>query len=220
MSHYHHALLSLVPVRITNPEVIHPNQYLMSNVDPLFEVQYPDVAAIPLMHHTTTKNQQELAVCLVNPGEWEVTLPKEKTVQQISPLTGQVQINCIIVEQNEVHSTTDSVHSPKNTDAQTGVVMPGDYSPHQEYELEDAKVAPEQLEELIQKYDCIISKHSNDINMIPLLKIEIETEGPPIASQPYALPLKYHSFVRNETANLERSGVIQKKYLALMLVLS
>ena len=39
--------LSLVPVRITNPEMIHPNQYLMSNVDPLFEVQYPDVATIP-----------------------------------------------------------------------------------------------------------------------------------------------------------------------------
>ena len=177
--------LSLVPVRISNPEVIHPNQYLMHNMDLLFEVQYPDVAAIPLMHHTTTKNQQELAVCLVNPGEWEVTLPKEKTVQEISPLTGQVQINRIIVEQNEVHSTTDSVHSPKNTDAQTGVVIPGDYSPHQEYELKDAKVAPEtrkQLEELIQKYDCIISKHSNDINMTSLLKIEIETEGPPIAT--------------------------------------
>ena len=52
------------------------------------------------MHHTTTKNQQDLAVCLVNSGKWEVTLSKEKTVHQISPLTGQVQINHIIVEQN------------------------------------------------------------------------------------------------------------------------
>ena len=40
--------------------------------------------------------------------------------------------------------------------------------------------------------------------------MEIETEGPPIASQPYVLPLKHHSFVRNEIANLERSGVIFK----------
>ena len=60
--------LSVVPVRITNPEVVHSDQYLMSNVDPLFEAQYPDVAAIPLMHHTMDKNH-DLAVCLVNPSE-------------------------------------------------------------------------------------------------------------------------------------------------------
>ena len=80
--------LSVVPVRITNPEVVHSDQYLMSNVDPLFEAQYPDIAAIPLMHHTMDKNPQDLAVCLVNPSEWEVLLPKDKTVQQVQPLTG------------------------------------------------------------------------------------------------------------------------------------
>ena len=63
--------------------------------------------------------------------------------------------------------------------------MPGDYTPHQEYELEEAEVAPQtrkKLDELIKKYDCIESKHMNDINATPLLKMEIETEGPPIAS--------------------------------------
>ena len=54
--------LSVVPVRITNPEVVHSDQYLMSNVDPLFEAQYPDVSTIPLMHHTMDKNPQDLAV--------------------------------------------------------------------------------------------------------------------------------------------------------------
>ena len=39
--------LSVVPVRITNPEVVCYDQYLMSNVDPLFKAQYPDIAAIP-----------------------------------------------------------------------------------------------------------------------------------------------------------------------------
>ena len=72
--------LSVVPVRITNAEVAHSDQYLMSNVDPLFKAQYPDVAAIPLMHHAMDKNPQDLAVCLVNPSEWEVLFPKDKTV--------------------------------------------------------------------------------------------------------------------------------------------
>ena len=80
--------LSVVPVRITNPEVVHSDQYLMSNVVPLFKTQYPDIAHIPLMHHTMDKNLQDLAVCLVNPSEWEVLLPKDKTVQQVQPLTG------------------------------------------------------------------------------------------------------------------------------------
>ena len=80
--------LSVVPVRITNPEVVHSDQYIMSNVDPFFEAQYPDIAAIPLMYHTMDKNPQDLAVCLVHHSEWEVLLPKDKTVQQIQPLTG------------------------------------------------------------------------------------------------------------------------------------
>ena len=90
-----------------------------------------------------------------------------------------------MVEQNEVDPTADSIYAPKNIDTMTGVVMPGNYSPHQEYELEDAEDTPvtrRHLEEVIQKYDCIVSKHTNDINTSPLLKMEIETEGPPVAS--------------------------------------
>ena len=143
------------------------------------------------------KNPQDLAVCLVNPSEWEVLLPKDKTVQQGQPLTGCVHINRITVEQNEMTSI-DMVITPKAGNAETCIIMPGDYTPHQEYKLEDAEDASQtrkKLDELIKKYDCIVSKHTNDINTTPLLKMEIETEGPPIASQPYVLPLKHHSFV-------------------------
>ena len=82
-------------------------------------------------------------------------------------------------------TSTDMVITPKAGNAETHIIMPGDYTPHQEYELEDAEVAPQtrkKLDELIKKYDCIVSKHTNDINTKPLLKMEIETEGPPIAS--------------------------------------
>ena len=121
--------------------MVHSDQYLMSNVDPLFEAQYPDVAAIPLMHHTMDKNRQDLAVCLVNPSEWEVLLPKDKTVQQIQPLTGQVHINRITVELNEMTSI-DMVITQKARNAETCIIMPGDYTSHQEYKLEDPEVAP------------------------------------------------------------------------------
>ena len=124
--------LSVVPVKISNPEVVHSDQYLMSNVDPLFKAQqYPDKAAIPLMHHTIDKNPQDVAVCFINPSEWEVLLPKDKTVQQVQPLTGQVHINRITVEQNE-RTSIDTVITQKAGNAVTCIIMPGDYTPHQE----------------------------------------------------------------------------------------
>ena len=135
--------MSLVSTRITTPELVHPDQYLASEVDPLFEAQYPDVATIPLLHKTSDKDHQDLNVCMVNPGEWEITVPKGKTVQQIQPLTGLVHVNHITVEQKEVDSTPDTIITRKNNTTTIGIVMPGDYSPHQEYELEDAEVAPE-----------------------------------------------------------------------------
>ena len=74
---------------------------------------------------------------------------------------------------------------------------------------------------LFQKYDSIVSKHTNEINMTTLLKMEIQTEGPPIASHPYVLPMKHLSFVQNDIKNLEKAGVIQKSlspYASLIVV--
>ena len=36
----------------------------------------------------------------------------------------------------------DTVITPKAGNAETHIIMPGDYTPHQEYKLEDAEVAP------------------------------------------------------------------------------
>ena len=105
-------------------------------------------------------------------------------------------------------SPTDTVVTLRDINSKTAIVMPDDHTPHQQYALEDVNVTPQirkKLEELIQKYKCIASKHTVDINTIPVLKIEIETEGPPIVSQPYVLLLKNHSFAWNEIANLEKA---------------
>ena len=91
----------------------------------------------------------------------------------------------------------------------TGMVMPADYSLHQKHELEDYEIktaTKTKLKELFQQFDSIVSKHTNDINTTPLLKMEIQTEGPPIASHPYVLPLKHYSFVHNEIETERRLG--------------
>ena len=148
----------------------------------------------------------------MNPSAWEVVLPKNKTVQHIHSVSGQVQINKIMLEHNHEDMLSDKAELT-GKELHTGMVMPTDYSPHQKYELEGYEMkttTKTKLKELFEQFDSIVSKHTNDINTTSLLKMEIQTEGPPIASCPYVLPLKHYSFVHNGIENLEKAGVIQK----------
>ena len=89
-----------MPVRATEPTLVQSDQYYQSEWDPHFQAQYPDVATIPLLHHTTGQSQDEFITYLVNPSEWEVVLPKNKTVQNIHSVCGEVQINKIVLKHN------------------------------------------------------------------------------------------------------------------------
>ena len=113
-----------------------------------------------------------------------------------------------MLERNHEDILTDKVELT-GKELNTGMVMSADYSPHQKHELEDYEIktaTKTKLKELFEQFDSIVSKHTNDINTTPLLKMEIQTEGPPIASHPYVLPLKHYSFVCNEIENLEKAG--------------
>ena len=204
--------IGIVPVKTTEPKLVQSNQYYQSEPDPHFQTQYPDVGATPLLHQTAGKNQDELVTYLVNPSEWEVVLPKNKTVQHIFSVSGKVQVNRIKLEQNDETILPEKIE-PVSKKVSTCMVMPADYSPHQNFELEDYEInaaTKKKLQKLFEKFDSIVSRHTNDINTTPLLKMEIQTEGPPNASHPYVLPLKHHSFVCNEIENLEKAGVIRK----------
>ena len=72
--------------------------------------------------------------------------------------------------------------------------------------LEEAWV---QLQELLdRKYINIISQTATDLGRTNLIELDSPTEGPPIASKPYTVPLKYHEFVDHEIKQLEEVGII------------
>ena len=50
------------------PKTGQSNQYLQSKQDIHFQMQYPDVTALPFLHHTTDKNQDSLVTCLIRMG--------------------------------------------------------------------------------------------------------------------------------------------------------
>ena len=78
--------------------------------------------------------------------------------------------------------------------------------------MPDADVLEEALSKLQQllevKYNAIISKSATDIGRTNLIELDIPTEGPPIASKPYSVPLKYQDFVHQEIKQLEEAGII------------
>ena len=49
-----------------------------------------------------------------------------------------------------------------------------------------------------------------DIGRTNLIKLDIPTEGPPIASKLYTVPLKYGEFVDHEIKQLEETGIISR----------
>ena len=65
------------------------------------------------------------------------------------------------------------------------------------------------LWELIdKKYLQIILQNAMDISRTNLIELDIPTDGPPITSKPYTVPLKYHKFIDNKIKQLEDAGII------------
>ena len=140
MSPFPHTPWVLYQLEVSAPEVVHLGQYLISDVNPLFEAQYPS-------YFSSAQYDREEP-------------PRSCHMFNLPRWMG----NRISVEQKEVSATTDTKVKLKDINYKTGIVMTGDYIPHQWYELEDVNVTLQtrkKLEELIWKCECIVSKHTN-----------------------------------------------------------
>ena len=94
------------------------------------------------------------------------------------------------------------------------ITSPADVEVHRKVNLQDAKVAVENLQtftDLCEKYEDIFSKDSTDIGRTPLVTMEIDMgDSPPISQRPYNLPLKHSDWVQKELDTLEKAGVITR----------
>ena len=73
------------------------------------------------------------------------------------------------------------------------------------------EIARKQLQELLNvKYNSIVSKSATDMGKTNLIELNTLTEGPPVASKPYTVPLKYREFVDCEIKQLEKEGIISR----------
>ena len=56
---------------------------------------------------------------------------------------------------------------------------------------------------LTSKLTGIISKSPTDFGRTNLIEMDLSTTGPPVSTKPYAIPLKYKSFIDDEIKLLE-----------------
>ena len=100
-----------------------------------------------------------------------------------------------VKEALDQQETQEQVHDLLPQMPQTNLWLEADKPNHPEISTPDADVpegALSKLQHLLEvKYNAIISKAATDIGRTNLIKLDIPTEGPPIASKPYSVPLKY-----------------------------
>ena len=81
-----------------------------------------------------------------------------------------------------------------------------------EVNLEDAKDADKWKSKVMNmlesKFTSIVSKSSMDVGRTNLYTVDIQvTEGSPVFIRQYTIPLKYQSFIDDETKKLEEAGL-------------
>ena len=97
----------------------------------------------------------------------------------------------------------------------SALMMNKKFYPKPPVTLEDAKTSKQaelKFEQLLKKYDDIISKHSSDIGKTPLetMTIDVKPGSKPAASKPYNTALKHQEFLKQELKALLESGVIER----------
>ena len=171
-------------------------------------------------------------VFVMNPSDKEITMPKGITLAylQESPFkakrpkrsisskeanrkikTGKVKVkNQVneIKEENVKAATVPIV--PENSALMTNEK----FYPKPQVPLEDAETSTQtkqKFEQLLRRYDDIISKHSLDIGRTPLetMTIDVKPSSKPAASKPYNTTLKNQE-LKQELKALLDSGVIER----------
>ena len=114
-----------------------------------------------------------------------------------------------VLEQQQI---PEQVHDLLPEMPQTNMQLEADKPKQTEISTPDAEVPNMALIKLQHpleaRYSTIASKFATYIGRTSLIELDIPNHGPPIASKPYSIPLKYLDFVDQEIKQLEDEGII------------
>ena len=174
---------------------------------------YSGIMPLAVDHKIDHKYPKLLKIPLPNTEQNTVCIPRKPIIGSLQPID---------VEDFEVSNiswttdgTADTTNSPKEL-----TCMPPESSFQPDYSntkhsvvLQDAYIPQTGKGRLYflfkGEYNSIISKSPTGVGRTNLFQMDIPNVGPPIACQPYSIPLKYQKFVSEEIRLLE-NGFISK----------
>ena len=129
------------------------------------------------------------------------------------------------VSSNTMQSISDKAHDETQLEQQVKPLLPVflDQSSFQTHahdnsksliQLQDANVPPviqHKLNTMLNnEFTCIISMSPTDFRRTSLVEMDLCTTGPPVATKPYTIQLKYKSFIDEEIKHLDDARCISK----------
>ena len=174
-----------------------------------------------ILHNINNKQPQELVIPLLNVANTDIKLPKNAILGSLTRVSNIHSIQNISYK--KVQSTSDKACD--ETPQQYQYLLPefpkqSSFQTHahddnkQSIKLQDTNVPlliQNKLNTMLNnEFTCIISKSATDFSRTNLVEMDLPTTGPPVATKPYTIPLKYKSFMDDEIKLLEDAGYISK----------
>ena len=200
----------------------------------LLNIEYPLIWVIETLQNQLGIGSASKSVVLVmNPSDKEMTMLKgimlayleespfkaKRPKRSISSKeanrklkTGKVKVKNQVNEIKEENAKAVTVPIVLENSA---LMTNEKFYPKPRVPLEDAETSAQtkqKFEQLLRRYDDIISKHSSDIGRTPLetMTIDVKPSSKLAASKPYNTALKNQEFLKQELKALLDSGVIEK----------
>ena len=167
-----------------------------------------------MMYHIDNKMPRTLNVPILNTNNTISRLVKNSPIATLIPVGKCEQIQW--VKWSEVTQEPNLLRKPQflpEIPSTTNLQFEPDTSNVSKStpDSDISEIARKRLQELLDvKYNSIVSKSAADIGRTNLIKLDILTEGAPVASKLYTLPLKYREFVDHEIKQLEEAGIISR----------
>ena len=194
----------------------------------LFEIkldwQLPKVI-IPLnvLHNINHKQPHELTIPIINMANTDVKLLKNIVLGSLSRVNNIASINNVSWE--KMQTTSNEIPGITSQETQAQQLLPA-FPEHSYFQIHahneskpSIKLQYTYILHIIQsqfngmlnnEFTSIVSKTSAGFNRTNLVEIHLPITGLPVMSKPYAIPLKYKSFMDGKIKLLEDAGCISK----------
>ena len=197
---------SISVVGVKMPEVPDVNNLYELNFDTF---QLPDgVSPLDILHRIDHKTPQNLTIPILHTINITCSLTKKSPIATLvsAGKCEQVQgMRWTTLQDNVTAKLLPTI--PANTNLQLEPDTNNSCKSILDSEIPDG--ARNKLKDLLNvKYANVVSQTAMDIGNTNLIELDIPTEGPPIASKPNTVLLKYCEFVDHKIKQPEEAGII------------